>query len=163
MWDTTVDCPMKASSSYVIICEPCQKFELSKGDFIMLCNSTLKPDGSICNYVPPFALVKRRQMRKVRKENQFCWTTSSFQFDPSTDRQCVLLNFWETELLLQSLELRSHSPATDVSKSLVSFWNNPKRCFLHWKLFLLNSLETSKKLAIMKSDFSNVADKTLHQ
>lgn len=58
--------------------------------------------GSICNYVPPFVLVTQRQMREMGEGNRFFWPTSLFYFYPSVERQFVLGNFWETDLLLSS-------------------------------------------------------------
>ena len=58
-----VACPMKAYVSYVVWCEPYQKIESSKGDFIILY--------PVYKCKLPFALVTRRYMREMGEEIDF--------------------------------------------------------------------------------------------
>ena len=68
------------------------------------------------------------------------------------------LNFWHNYKNKEG----TRPPWTNL-RHLKTWETTPERCFLYWKLFLLSSWKTSKKLLITGSNFSNVVGTTLRK
>ena len=126
MWGILrVVCPVKVNASHVVLCEPYQKFKPSKIDFIILYNPTLKVHFF---HLWIFATVcpndtKAKDINGKGKQN--FWPTCSFYFVSLGDKWFVLRNIWETELLLQSLKQRNHTPVSDLFMSVLRLRRNP--------------------------------------
>ena len=112
--------------------------------------------------MPTFVLVTRREIREMGKGNRFCWPTSSFYFDPPSDRHFFEGEFLRTFSFITSIRMKKSHPRN--GRIYIIFKHkkqSPKSCFLYWKRFLLNSWETFKRLPITGSDFNNVSGTTL--
>ena len=127
--------------------------QVQKKNNILLC---------ICKYASLFNPVKWSQMREMGEENRFAdffillWTIYWQIISP-----WEFLRNWTFVTIIRTKKIKT--ALKTYLQHLQVCETNPKRCFLNWKPFLLNSWKTFKKLPFTEYDFSNVASATLNR